>query len=466
MISALFIYSLRGELLISKDVKSTVQKSMAEIFRIQVINNLDVRSPVLTLGSTTFHYIKSPGNLWIVSVSRSNADSAAIWEFLYKLSSLLQAYGLDSEKNMKEEFMTCFELLDVLLENGVPMESEFSNVASLMSVKPSIAVDAFNSFTEGIANGTDRFIPRSRLLKRKSSTFISQDTLKDQQSKIPWRNNGIKYKKNEVFLNVNESINILVSKDGSILKSYVDGTVEATTHLSGMPVCRFGLNDALSITSPFYEGSPETVNKKAIPKAAAGSVMLEDCKFHQCVQLEKFQTDRTINFVPPDGTFELMKYHVRENLNLPFKVTPIVTVSRSGSIEYRITIKSLFPGKLSAKDVQMRIPVPPETVDCSFSTSNGKCKFVAAESAIIWQFSRYQGLTENSISATALPAKGYLLNFDKWSRPSISLKFEVTMFSNSGLVVRFFDILQKDKNYNLIKWIRYISRSGAYEVRY
>ncbi|CEP64523.1 Apm4p LALA0_S12e00804g [Lachancea lanzarotensis] len=464
MISALFIYSLRGELLISKNVKPT-QKSMAEIFRIQVINNLDVRSPVLTLGSTTFHHIKSAGNLWIVSVSRSNADSAAIWEFLHKLSALLQAYNLDSEKDMKEEFMTCFELLDVLLEEGVPMDTEFNNVASQMSVKPAIPADAFNSFTESIANGAG-FIPRSRLLKKRSSSLFSQDSIQEQHSKVPWRVSGIKYKKNEVFLNVKENISILVSKDGSILKSYVDGTVETTTHLSGMPVCRFGLNDALSVTSPFYDGSPEVVNKKAIPKAAAGSVMLEDCKFHQCVQLDKFQTDRTINFVPPDGTFELMRYHVRENLNLPFKITPIVTVSRSGSVEYRITIKSLFPGKLSAKDVQLRIPVPPETVDCNFSTSNGKCKFVAAESAIIWQFGKYLGLTENSISATAIPAKGYQMKLDKWSKPSISLTFEVLMFSNSGLVVRFFDILQKDKNYNLVKWIRYISRSGAYEVRY
>ena len=42
---------------------------------------------------------------------------------------------------------------------------------------------------------------------------------------------------------------------------------------------------------------------------------LEDVKFHQCVRLSRFENDRTISFIPPDGEFELMSYrlstHVR-----------------------------------------------------------------------------------------------------------------------------------------------------------
>ena len=34
---------------------------------------------------------------------------------------------------------------------------------------------------------------------------------------------------------------------------------------------------------------------------------LEDITFHQCVRLGKFDADRTISFVPPDGEFILMK---------------------------------------------------------------------------------------------------------------------------------------------------------------
>lgn len=40
----------------------------------------------------------------------------------------------------------------------------------------------------------------------------------------------------------------------------------------------------------------------------ASSVELDDCQFHQCVKLGKFDSDRTISFIPPDGEFELMRY--------------------------------------------------------------------------------------------------------------------------------------------------------------
>lgn len=36
-------------------------------------------------------------------------------------------------------------------------------------------------------------------------------------------------------------------------------------------------------------------------------VELDDCQFHQCVKLGKFDSDRTISFIPPDGEFELMR---------------------------------------------------------------------------------------------------------------------------------------------------------------
>jgi hypothetical protein len=39
-------------------------------------------------------------------------------------------------------------------------------------------------------------------------------------------------------------------------------------------------------------------------------IELEDVKFHQCVRLSRFENDRTISFVPPDGEFELMSYRL------------------------------------------------------------------------------------------------------------------------------------------------------------
>ena len=43
---------------------------------------------------------------------------------------------------------------------------------------------------------------------------------------------------------------------------------------------------------------------------------LEDVKFHQCVRLSRFENDRTISFIPPDGEFELMSYRLNTHVRL------------------------------------------------------------------------------------------------------------------------------------------------------
>jgi hypothetical protein len=35
---------------------------------------------------------------------------------------------------------------------------------------------------------------------------------------------------------------------------------------------------------------------------------LDDVTFHQCVNLTRFNIEKTLSFVPPDGEFELMKW--------------------------------------------------------------------------------------------------------------------------------------------------------------
>jgi AP-1 complex subunit mu len=60
---------------------------------------------------------------------------------------------------------------------------------------------------------------------------------------VCWRADGIKYSKNEIFLDVVEKLNILVSNNGNVLRSEIIGAVKMRSHLSGMPELKLGLND-------------------------------------------------------------------------------------------------------------------------------------------------------------------------------------------------------------------------------
>jgi len=60
---------------------------------------------------------------------------------------------------------------------------------------------------------------------------------------VSWRSEGLKYRKNEVFLDVVESVNLLVSASGNVLRSEIVGAIKMRVYLSGMPELRLGLND-------------------------------------------------------------------------------------------------------------------------------------------------------------------------------------------------------------------------------
>ena len=78
----------------------------------------------------------------------------------------------------------------------------------------------------------------------------------------------------------------------------------------------------------------------------------------------------------------------------------------------------------------------------------GKAKYKSSENAIVWKLKRMGGMKESQISAEVelLPTS----DKKKWSRPPISMNFEVP-FAPSGLKVRYLKVFESKLNYRLVK---------------
>jgi AP-2 complex subunit mu-1 len=112
MISGILIFNQKGENLIFRAFRNDCRPRLADIFRIQVISNPQVRSPILTLGSTTFSHVKHE-NIYLVVVTKSNANAALVFEFLYRFIVLGKGYfGKFDEEAVKNNFVLVYELLD------------------------------------------------------------------------------------------------------------------------------------------------------------------------------------------------------------------------------------------------------------------------------------------------------------------------------------------------------------------
>jgi AP-2 complex subunit mu-1 len=289
---------------------------------------------------------------------------------------------------------------------------------------------------------------------------------------LSWRRADVKYRKNEAFVDVIEDVNLLMSATGTVLRADVNGQIVMRAYLSGTPECKFGLNDRLLLdndaagpgsSNPGAGGRGAGGHGSSKTRAAAGSVTLEDCQFHQCVKLGRFDSDRIISFVPPDGEFELMRYRATENVNLPFKVHPIVREIGTTKVEYSVAIKANYSSKLFATNVVIRIPTPLNTAKTTERTSQGRAKYEPEHNNIVWKIARFSGGSEYVLTAEATLSA--MTNQKAWSRPPLSLSFSLLMFTSSGLLVRYLKVFEKS-NYSSVKWVRYMTRAGSYEIRY
>jgi AP-2 complex subunit mu-1 len=210
---------------------------------------------------------------------------------------------------------------------------------------------------------------------------------------------------------------------GTVLRADVSGQIMMRAYLSGMPECKFGLNDKFSVDK---KSNATTKNNAPTP----GLVEIDDCQFHQCVKLAKFDSERTINFVPPDGEFEMMRfsfflfrYRTTDNVSLPFKVYAVVNEISTSRVEFKICIKSQYAANIFAQNVVVKVPTPTNTSSTNINVPFGKAKYNGGENAIIWKIARFGGKEELVLSATA--ELTLTTTKKKWSKPPISIDFQV-----------------------------------------
>ena len=203
--------------------------------------------PVFTERDITYMWIRV-NNIYMVAVAKGNPNCTMVFAYLYKLQEVLQDYfKVLEDESLRDNFVITYELLDEMMDHGYPQTTE------VKILKEFIKSDA-NKLTKATKNKKEE-----KLSDQKISEAVTNIT--------SWRPPNIKHSKNEVFLDVIEKLNILISANGNVLKSEVLGRVFMKCFLTGMPDLKLGLND-----KKLFELTGRTTKGKLIE--------LEDIKFH------------------------------------------------------------------------------------------------------------------------------------------------------------------------------------------
>ena len=266
-----------------------------------------------------------------------------------------------------------------------------------------------------------------------------------------WRPEGIFYKKNNIYIDVVETANVIFSNKGNVLKFDIHGAIEVNCQLSGMPECKFGMNDKLLLQRDTINANPNDKN----------AVVINDIKFDQCVKLSKFDKERAITFTPPDGKFVLMNYRISDCTSVPFKIMSLF--SKTGNkMEYKIKLRTEFEKTYTAQNIELIIPIPASTTKKNINAGMGKAKFESEHNGIVWRIKKFQGGKEALLRVDLELAKDW--NESEWNKPPIALNFSIPMYTASGVKVSFLKVIEKS-GYKPYKWIRYITKSGDYSHR-
>jgi len=249
MISNLLFINQKGDVVISRTYREGASQKVIDMFRHQVIAGKEAgRSPVKIIDGTAFMFIKH-GNMYAVAVSSGNAQAALAFQFLHDVVKVLTSYFGDfTEDSVRNNFVLIYELLDEVIDYGYPQNC---------------SVEVLKMYITQEGN-------RRAVQERAGSSGVTIQAT----GAISWRKEGIKYRKNELFIDVIEECNLMMSSKGTVLRNDVEGKIMVKCYLSGQPECKFGLNDKLLLES-------EAKTKKSAVRRPGSGIEIDDVSFNQ-----------------------------------------------------------------------------------------------------------------------------------------------------------------------------------------
>jgi len=286
---------------------------------------------------------------------------------------------------------------------------------------------------------------------------------------MPWRKAGVTHPNNEIYIDIVEEIDAILNANGGVISSDVSGSIQAQSNLSGVPDLLLTFNDA---------------------------TLIDDCSFHPCVRYTRFDKDKVVSFVPPDGPFELMRYRVRRmngdsghsNLavgNMPIQVIPRVSYGqfggeRGGNVGGRIslsvtarsisslTFSSSRKGSLVIENVTIIIPFPKFVRTANLNVTTGQVIYDEAGKIAKWTIGQLDEKKRPQLNGTMVLEEGEEMMASSLSasgeeQPPLLVNWKVLLASVSGLNVSGLSVT--GEHYKPYKGVRNITKSGTFQIR-
>ncbi|GKT27548.1 AP-3 complex subunit mu-1 [Aduncisulcus paluster] len=367
--------------------------------------------PIIELGANYVIPI-SVKDVQFIAITDEESSPMMVITFLHRISGLARLYFDDvTAKVLKDNFITVYQLIDEICDGGHPMNTEPNVISTLVD-------------------------PTSRSAAKSATEEIHDKKLPTEcMTAIPWRGGGITHSRNNVYFDIVENVDAVIDSSGVSSSASVRGHIDMKCNLSGTPDLLLEFSD---------------------PSA------LSDCCLHPCVRLKRFEEQKVVSFIPPDGVSRLLSYRsARMSAAIPFYTTPTVMwngKNKSG----RLKLSCGTRGGYEASGVTIRIPMGEGINIGTVDVNTGKTAVDIKARVLEWKV--------GSVSSDLKPELKVIIENEEGEGkpkqlPVASVRFScVQKRSLSGLHIRKLT-LSREK-YKFFKGVKYIIRAGKFEVRF
>lgn len=169
-------------------------------------------------------------------------------------------------------------------------------------------------------------------------------------SSTPWRRSNVKYTNNEMYVDIIETIDVLlkpIPSQTKLVSSYASAFYNYKPNNTKLVIISGIINGKIDLLS-HLTGIPELFLSLRVPKLDSSP------SFHQCIDLNKWNQNKSLSFIPPDGQSTLMNYQ----LNLGQKSTDLLGLieidyqSGLGNLKNEFELKLIIQDNILVKKIE------------------------------------------------------------------------------------------------------------------
>eukprot|EP00928_Gymnodinium_smaydae_P066809 TRINITY_DN4977_c0_g1_i1.p1 TRINITY_DN4977_c0_g1~~TRINITY_DN4977_c0_g1_i1.p1 ORF type:complete len:532 (-),score=97.06 TRINITY_DN4977_c0_g1_i1:166-1527(-) len=451
MIDSLFIVSGTGNYVVERHFRGPTPRVVCEPFmeRLRSCDNLDEVPSVICANRrhVLVHIVRD--KMVLLAVVTQEEPPLAVFGLLDRVHVVLSRYlGEVCEDSLRQNFSTVYLLLDEMIDSGLPFTTELNGLESIIA--PPSTIGKVVQAVSGSSTKVLSDVPPDE--RSQSGTFGALTSalgagthtqIGGASSEVWWRKQNVVYASNEVYIDIVESVDCIVNGQGHMVSGGISGDIIVNSKLSGLPEV------LLTLRNPS---------------------LLQDVSFHPCVRLHRYERDKALAFVPPDGDFTLASYWIPDTtLTLPFNFSVSVNwhaehgkLQLSASPKLAITMqhKQMLIDKFC-----VNVRLPQCIASANLSCQGGNIRFDEDRKLIVWHIGKlHQQDTkaEGTLSYATDPKDGSPL-IPSEERATAQLAFVIKGWAISGMKLDACEV--SGISYTPYKASRYTTTSGKMDYR-